>query len=382
MSKDLEAGIIRVLRGLSDEAGALPDGTAAHVFRAGRRMRTRRTVTGTLISCAAALLVAVPLMTAVGGPASAPAGVTGPTTVTFEFAPTREAFSSIRTEDTKTALRDLLTRAHLPVKSVTAHGPNRVTVVVGGAVDRQRIAALLPLPSPDIRPVLDSVADAGTPTNAPVPVTVDGTPSREEIRDVLGPAWDVATSITDPRDLSAETLRALAPFATLTSDEVALLPVRMQFDVPTVTCAQLDARPARVDAGADGQMVACGHSDGTATKYLLGPVRVPAGEVTGAITRYEGSGLWMASLALTDAGQQAWTALTADIYHNYVADSHSTQVAIVIGGTVAAAPLILSMILDPPAFPVDGSSRSATDAVVARIDLGALRIESVIRGKP
>jgi len=36
----------------------------------------------------------------------------------------------------------------------------------------------------------------------------------------------------------------LAPFKKLTGDEVAALSAEMQFNLPQITCAQLNARPA------------------------------------------------------------------------------------------------------------------------------------------
>src|SRR5437764_599225 len=105
----------------------------------------------------------------------------------------------------------------------------------------------------------DAPVPAAVPSDAPVPAAVVAR---------LGPAYQAARGLTDPGEVEPGTLAALAPFGALTPEQVATLPAAMQYAVPTVSCAQLNARPPGDDPGA--ALVACEHT-GTVTKYLLDP---------------------------------------------------------------------------------------------------------------
>lgn len=142
----------------------------------------------------------------------------------------------------------------------------------------------------------------------------------------VGPeAAALAQSLTYPA-VDPQSMTVLAPFARLSPAEVALLPAAVQFNVPFVSCAQLDHR----DAQLPGQSaVACDKGQ----KYLLGPVSMDGGDLADVVAAFETNGNgWGVNLTFNSAGAQRWSELTTAAV--------SKQVAIVLGDLVLTAPVI------------------------------------------
>ena len=140
--------------------------------------------------------------------------------------------------------------------------------------------------------------------------------------------------IQDPAQIAEneQAMAYLAGFGELTSEEVAVLPADVQFNVPTITCDQLKSRPYGA-VGAPNDKVAACDAEGE-TKYLLDRARVLDSDVADAAYGTDtksGSG-WLVSIEFTGEGQKRWTRLTAD--------ATNREVALVMDNTVVAAPKI------------------------------------------
>lgn len=147
---------------------------------------------------------------------------------------------------------------------------------------------------------------------------------RQAVRDKISDeAMAAAMAIVDPNaaDPTADTdalLEAIRPFAELTGPEVAVLPAKLQFYLPTITCAQLNARPAGSIADPDELAVACDEA-GT-VKYLLDVSKVLGTDVSGADAVLQaGTTRWEIVLQFTSSGQPKWTDLTREAIQNSAA---------------------------------------------------------------
>lgn len=159
---------------------------------------------------------------------------------------------------------------------------------------------------------------------------VDGSPSATTLDQVwmkVGEeAATLAKALTYPA-IDPQSMRTLTPFAQLVPAEVALLPAAVQFNVPSVSCAQLDHRDAQLPEDAS---VACDEGQ----KYLLGPVAMNGGDIADIQTSLATNGNgWVVTLTFNTAGSQRWSELTTKAV--------SKQVAIVLGDRVLTAPNIL-----------------------------------------
>lgn len=143
---------------------------------------------------------------------------------------------------------------------------------------------------------------------------------REKISDE---AMAAALAIVDPNmaDPTMDTdalLEAVRPFGELTGPEVAVLPAKLQFYLPTITCAQLNARPAGSIADPDELAVACDEEG--ITKYLLDTSKVLGTDIAGAdAVLPAGTARWEIALRFTSDGQPKWTDLTREALNNHQA---------------------------------------------------------------
>jgi preprotein translocase subunit SecD len=156
----------------------------------------------------------------------------------------------------------------------------------------------------------------------------------------VGPdLYQYAQSISDPTQVDDATLQALAPFSKLSGDEVAALPIDMQYKNPAVTCKQLDARPSGSIQDAKQQVVACGGEGGTETKYQLDEAKVLGEDVANAGFTNDPNKGWKVTMSFKGGGQDRWTNLTREAYNN-----NQQQVAIVLDNAVVSAPAIQEVI--------------------------------------
>ena len=99
---------------------------------------------------------------------------------------------------------------------------------------------------------------------------------------------------------------------------VAVLPAKLQFYLPTITCAQLNARPAGSIADPDELAVACDEEG--ITKYLLDTSKVLGTDIAGAdAVLPAGTARWEIALRFTSDGQPKWTDLTREALNNHQA---------------------------------------------------------------
>jgi preprotein translocase subunit SecD len=232
-------------------------------------------------------------------------------------------------------------------------------------------------------------AAAVTPAPAPsasasaAPVTADVTAQRAAIAKKVGAAaWAAASKLTDTPDLSSNPTAGVpfAKFLTLTGNEVNALSPQMQYNVPTISCAQLDDRPAGAIDAAGQQVVACE----SGAKLLLDQAKVLGTDIKTATPQLDQTqGQWVVSLDFTSAGQSKWTNLTREAFTpatgatcltaNSVVggDGSHCSVAVVLDKQVISAPEIQGVLSGQSQ--ITGSFTAATAKQLAdQIKYGAL----------
>ncbi|MCW6010278.1 protein translocase subunit SecD [Micromonospora sp. CPCC 205371] len=195
----------------------------------------------------------------------------------------------------------------------------------------------------------------------------------------IGPQlWAAANGLQAPPDASTDPTAATtyAPFGKLTGDEVAVLPPAMQFNVPTITCAQLaDRRPGSI-ANPEQQAVSC---EG-AQKYLLDVAKVLGTDVSDADGVLDTqNGQWVVSLDFTGAGQKKWTDLTREAYENTggaceqsaLGDQSRCRVAVVLDNEVISSPEIQGVLTGNSQITGDFNSETANE-LASKLRYGAL----------
>jgi preprotein translocase subunit SecD len=204
---------------------------------------------------------------------------------------------------------------------------------------------MAPAPSP---------TPSGTPTPtpsgsvSPAPVPQDLAQLRAAVQQKVGAqTWQAASGLQAPADLTenpglAETLK---PFGTLSGREVAALPANIQFNVPTITCAQLDDRPPASISAPDQQAVACE----SGAKYLLDIAKVSGTDVADASAVLDQQrSQWVVSLDFTGSGQEKWADLTKEAFDNEgqacdqsaLGDQGRCRVAVVLDNKIVSSPQI------------------------------------------
>ncbi|GIF03510.1 protein translocase subunit SecD [Actinoplanes siamensis] len=162
-----------------------------------------------------------------------------------------------------------------------------------------------------------AAASAPAPAAAPgasasdAPVAADLRAQRAAIKQKVGAKlWDQAEKLTAPVDLSSDPKAGLPykPFSTLTPAEVAALTPQMQFNIPTVSCDQLDKRPNGSIDDADAQVVACYSGQ---AKVMLDKAKVVGDDISSASPQLDQTnGQWVVSLDFKSEGQKKWADLT------------------------------------------------------------------------
>ncbi|MFI5927954.1 protein translocase subunit SecD [Micromonospora sp. NPDC051543] len=200
-------------------------------------------------------------------------------------------------------------------------------------------------PTPSASPSA-SAAPSASASAEPVPASIEE--QRKAVEQKVGAAaWQAASGLQAPADLSADPSLGdkLKPFSTLTPQEVAVLPAQMQFNVPTIGCAQLDKRPPASISDPKQQVVSC--EDG-ASKYLLDQAKVLGTDVDDADAVLDQSNSWVVSLDFTGDGQGKWTALTRESFNNEGQACDATalgqdgkcRVAVVLDNEIVSSPEI------------------------------------------
>ncbi|MCM0679036.1 protein translocase subunit SecD, partial [Micromonospora phytophila] len=191
-------------------------------------------------------------------------------------------------------------------------------------------------------------AAAPSPSASAEPVPANVEQQRKAVEQKVGAAaWQAASGLQAPADLTADPSLAdkLKPFSTLDEREVAVLPAQMQFNVPTISCAQLDKRPPASISDPNQQVVAC--EDGAA-KYLLDKAKVLGTDVDDAAAVLDQTSSWVVSLDFSGDGQEKWTNLTREAFNNEGQACDATalgqdgkcRVAVVLDNQIVSSPEI------------------------------------------
>jgi len=239
----------------------------------------------------------------------------------------------------------------------------------GGAPAPSGSASATPTPTPST-------------TATPAPGAEEATRTPEQIRadvqkKVGDQLWAAASGLESPPDLSQDptAAAAFAPFGTLSPVEVAALDPKMQFNVPTIGCAQLDARPPGSIQDPKAQAVSCENSQ----KLFLDVAKVLGTDVSDASGVLEQGGEWVVSLDFTGSGQKAWTALTREAYENAggacdasaLGDQGKCRVAVVLDNEVISSPEIQGVLTGDSQITGSFSSKTANE-LAGKLRYGAL----------
>ncbi len=177
---------------------------------------------------------------------------------------------------------------------------------------------------------------------APPPVSESVQQQREKVIAKLGPAYQAAQSIQSPDQVDPSVLPMLKPFGDLSDAEVAVLPADIQYNVPTITCKQLNGRDPGSISVINQQVIACGTENGGPVKYKLDVAKVVGEDVKTASFTNDPTQGWVVNLSFKN--QDKWTNLTKEVYGDGSADKSARRVAIVLDNQVVSAPSIDNVI--------------------------------------
>ncbi|HEX9999777.1 MAG TPA: protein translocase subunit SecD, partial [Actinoplanes sp.] len=194
-----------------------------------------------------------------------------------------------------------------------------------------------------------------------------------------------AEKLTAPVDLSTDPKAGLpfGKFSRLSPVEVAALSPQMQFNVPTIGCAnQLDKRPNGSIDDINAQVVAC-YNGG---KVLMDKAKVVGEDIAKASPQLDQqNGQWVVSLDFDSAGSTKWAALTKQAYQATSADpcftaatamygqiEHCT-VAVVLDKTVISAPQIQGVLTGTSQITGQFTSKTARE-LAEKLNFGAIPV--------
>ncbi len=212
----------------------------------------------------------------------------------------------------------------------------------------------------------------------PVPQSIEQ--QRKAVEQKVGAAaWAAASGLQAPADLTTDPTLAdkLKPFGTLTPQEIAVLPVEMQFNVPTITCAQLDKRPAASIKDEKQKAVACE----SGAKYLLDVAKVLGTDVKNASAQLDQTSSWVVSLNFTGKGQEKWTALTREAFNNEgqacdqtaLGQDGKCRVAVVLDNAIVSSPEIQGVLTGDSQITGSFDNKTA-NALASQLRYGALPV--------
>ncbi|MFF4892551.1 protein translocase subunit SecD [Micromonospora chersina] len=231
-------------------------------------------------------------------------------------------------------------------------------------------------PTPSATP--SAAAPSPSASAEPVPQSIEQ--QRKAVEQKVGAAsWAAASGLQAPADLTADPSLAdkLKPFGTLSPQEIAVLPVGMQFNVPTITCAQLDKRPAASIKDENQQAVACE----SGAKYLLDKAKVLGTDVDDANAVLDQTSSWVVSLNFTGKGQEKWTALTREAFTNEgqacdqtaLGNGGKCRVAVVLDNQIVSSPEIQGVLTGDSQITGSFDNKSA-NALASQLRYGALPV--------
>jgi preprotein translocase subunit SecD len=232
-------------------------------------------------------------------------------------------------------------------------------------------AAATPSASPS------AAAPSPSASAEPVPQSVEQ--QRQAVQQKVGPAaWAAASALQAPADPSqAEQLK---PFSTLSPQEVAVLTPEMQFNVPTISCAQLDKRPPASIKDPKQKAVACE----SGAKYLLDVAKVAGTDVKNASAQLDQTSSWVVSLQFKSDGQEKWTNLTKEAFNNTgqacdqtaLGQDGKCRVAVVLDNKIVSSPEIQGVLTGDSQITGSFDNKTA-NALASQLRYGALPVTFV-----
>jgi preprotein translocase subunit SecD len=168
-------------------------------------------------------------------------------------------------------------------------------------------------------------------------------------------------------------------FGKLTPQEVAILPAKIQFNVPQISCEQLDGRPVGSISDAKAQVVACSRGN----KELLDVSKVAGTDIGSAqaVPPNSQKPEWVVSLKFKGDGQDKWTDLTKEAVNKTgtkcedaaLGDQGNCLVAVVLDNQVISDPQILSVLTSDSTIEGSFDAASASD-LANKLNYGALPV--------
>jgi preprotein translocase subunit SecD len=194
-----------------------------------------------------------------------------------------------------------------------------------------------PSATPSATPSGTASASPSPSASAP-PVSESVEQARAKVIAKLGAAYEAAQSIQSPDQVNPQILPLLKPFGDLSANEVGVLPAQIQYNVPTITCKQLNGRDPGSISAVNETVIACGKENGGPVKYKLDPAKVVGEDVKDATFTNEPTQGWVVNLSFKN--QDKWTNLTKEVFGDGTADKSARRVAIVLDNQVVSAPSI------------------------------------------
>jgi preprotein translocase subunit SecD len=241
-------------------------------------------------------------------------------------------------------------------------------------------------PAPSTPPSASPSAPAATPTQAaeaPVSATIEEQRAAVE-KKVGAAAWAAAGKLAAPVNLQTDPKAGLPyrKFAQLSGTEVAALSPQMQFNVPTISCAQLDKRPNGSIDDVNSQVVACQNGG----KVLMDKAKVVGEDIAKATPQLDQqNGQWVVSLDFKSEGSTKWAALTKQAFNATSTDPCFTAasamssdvqhclVAVVLDKEIISAPQIQGVLTGTSQITGQFSSKSARE-LSEKLNFGAIPV--------
>lgn len=267
-----------------------------------------------------------------------------------------------------------------PAPSGSASPQASTSPKVSGSPSAGGQGGMAPNPSASATPSASPSAASPSASASAEPVPQSIEQQRKAVEQKVGAAaWAAASGLQAPADLTTDPTLAdkLKPFGTLSPQEVAVLPVEMQFNVPTITCAQLDKRPAASIKDEKQKAVACE----SGAKYLLDVAKVLGTDVKNASAQLDQTSSWVVSLNFTGKGQEKWTALTREAFNNEgqacdqtaLGQDGKCRVAVVLDNAIVSSPEIQGVLTGDSQITGSFDNKTA-NALASQLRYGALPV--------
>jgi preprotein translocase subunit SecD len=240
-----------------------------------------------------------------------------------------------------------------------------------------------PSATPSAGPSPSAAAPVATPPAPAIPGQEQVT--REQVQQKIGAAtWAAAVKLTGPVDLSTNKNAGLpfAAFAKLSGAEVNALTPDMQFNIPTISCKQLDARPNGAIDDVSTPVIACY----SGAKVKLDKAPVVGEDISKATPQLDQqNGQWVVSLDFKSEGSTKWAALTRQAFNAtatdpcYVAAQALYQqiehcaVAVVLDKEIVSAPQIQGVLTGTSQITGQFTSKTAS-TLADQLNFGALPV--------